>query len=83
MRESALTFVIDVAELRALPYCRQEHDERGLVPHLTVLYPWLPAPLSVGDIDSAARVVAGTGPIEVRFDRLEGRWVVVDGVPLT
>jgi hypothetical protein len=70
MRQSALSFVIDRPELASVPYCREGVRERGLVPHVTVLYPWHPAPLAASSIEQAARVVAGTGPLTMRFDRL-------------
>ena len=70
MRESALSFVIEVPGLSELPYCLQAMRERGLPPHLTVLYPWVPAPLTAESVEAAARAVAGTGAIELVFDRL-------------
>ncbi len=70
-RESALTFVIDVPGLDDLPYMRRSLVERGLVPHLTVLYPWHPVPLASSSIEQAAEAVAGTGTIHARFDRIE------------
>jgi hypothetical protein len=71
MRESALSLVVETPGLAEVPYCRESNRERGLVPHVTVLYPWLPAPLSPDDIGVAAAVVAGTGPLHVRFEHLE------------
>lgn len=69
-RESALTFIVDHPGLSDLPYCQRDNHARGLVPHLTVLYPWRPAPLSPSDLADAARAVRGIGPITVRFDHL-------------
>ncbi|MGY6502256.1 MAG: 2'-5' RNA ligase family protein [Acidimicrobiales bacterium] len=71
MRESALSFVIDHPDLASVPYCRENRIERGLVPHLTVLYPWGPAPVGIRTIERAAEVVAGTGSINMHFDRLD------------
>lgn len=71
MRESALSFVIDHPGLTSVPHCRQAALDRGLVPHLTVLYPWGPAPVEVRVIERAAAAVAGTGSISMHFDRLD------------
>jgi 2'-5' RNA ligase len=43
---------------------------RGVPPHITLLYPWRPAPLGPSDIAEAAAAVAGTAPLTVTFRRL-------------
>jgi 2'-5' RNA ligase len=40
---------------------------RGVPPHITLLYPWHPAPLSAEDVHQAAAAVAGTVPFMLTF----------------
>lgn len=71
MRESALSFVIDLPGLASVPYCAENLQTRGLPPHLTVLYPWHPAPLGADSIARAVDSVRGTGPVRLVFDHVD------------
>lgn len=44
---------------------------RGGPVHVTVLYPWVEAPVATSDLDRLAVLLAGVGPITLTFDRLE------------
>ncbi len=42
----------------------------GVPPHITLLYPWRPAPLHISDLAEAASAVAGVAPFTLTFRRL-------------
>jgi len=43
---------------------------RGIAPHVTLLYPWRPAPVTSADLAAARAAVAGTPPLRLTFQRL-------------
>jgi 2'-5' RNA ligase len=43
---------------------------RGIAPHVTLLYPWRPAPVTPADLAAARAAVAGTPPFGLTFRRL-------------
>jgi 2'-5' RNA ligase len=43
---------------------------RGVPPHITLLYPWRPAPLRPADIAAATAAVAGSAPFTLALRRL-------------
>lgn len=69
MRESAIDICLpELAELLdqwrvpTIPITSQ-----GVPPHITLLYPWRPAPLQPTDLNEAAVAVAGLAPFTVTF----------------
>jgi 2'-5' RNA ligase len=56
--------------------CRR--PPKGVPPHITLLYPWRPAPLGQQDLSAAAAAIAGTTPFTLRFNRL-GRFSSLPG----
>lgn len=44
---------------------------RGVLPHITLLYPWRPAPLQTADLLGVRTAVAGTRPFIVAFRQLD------------
>ena len=43
----------------------------GVLPHVTLLYPWRPAPLQSADVTQVAAAVDGTTPFTLIFRRVE------------
>lgn len=69
MNRSALTLVVDHPPLELLPH-RPDQRARGVPAHVTVLYPWRPAPLRARDVSRAAAVVRDFGPMTLAFDEV-------------
>lgn len=44
---------------------------RGMPPHVTLLYPWRPAPLDDDDFDALARALAGVPPLRLRIGTVQ------------
>lgn len=77
IRESAIVIclpeladLIDRWRIPTIPIASQ-----GVPPHITLLYPWRPAPLQPTDLNEAAVAVAGIAPFTVTFRHL-GRFPV-------
>ena len=64
------TTAIDVALPDLAPLLAPFADPsfpRGMPPHVTLLYPWRPAPLDDDDVDALARALTGVPPVRVRI----------------
>ena len=61
MRESAIDIVVDVPDIASLPYW-QHMATRGVPPHITLLYPWRPAPIDPPSITALTAVAQEFAP---------------------
>ena len=71
-RESAIDIglpelaeLVDQWRMPTVPVASQ-----GVPPHITLLYPWRPAPLQPGDIHDVATAVAGIAPFTLTFQQV-------------
>lgn len=60
-----LAALVDQWRLPTVPVAAQ-----GVAPHITLLYPWRPAPLEPKDHEEAAAAVAGVAPFTLSFRRV-------------
>jgi 2'-5' RNA ligase len=68
-RESAVVLLIPEAD-PALARWRERHDPgagRGVPAHVTLLYPWRPAPVTNEDLNALADAVRGVAPFTLTF----------------
>jgi 2'-5' RNA ligase len=71
-RESAIDIHLESLDDLLKPW-RQitvEVANKGVPPHLTLLYPWRVAPLSAGDILALQAALQPLEPFEIRFTKL-------------
>ena len=68
-RESAIDIVVEDPVLVTLSYW-QEMAARGVPPHITVLYPWRPAPVDAAAIEVLRAVLCTFDPFSLTFSHV-------------
>jgi 2'-5' RNA ligase len=84
--ESAIEIVVDDPVLASFPYW-QQMAEIGVSPHITLLYPWRPAPVDDASINALRGVVRRFEPFSLTLSQVATFpkgvvYVVVEPVPL-
>ena len=70
MRESAIDIVVDVPDIASLPYWRHMAT-LGVPPHVTLLYPWRPAPIDPLSVAALLAVAEEFAPFTMWLGRVE------------
>jgi 2'-5' RNA ligase len=70
VRESAIEIVVDHPSIAVLPYW-QHMATLGVPPHVTLLYPWRPAPIDSASIDILRAVAQRFRPFTMSLDQVE------------
>jgi 2'-5' RNA ligase len=68
--ESAIEIVIDHPSIAELPYWKHMAT-LGVPPHVTLLYPWLPAPIDAASLDALRAVARQFDPFSISLARVE------------
>jgi 2'-5' RNA ligase len=70
VRESAIEIVVDHPSIAELPYW-QHMATLGVPPHVTLLYPWQPAPIDAASLGVLRAVARQFGAFTMSLDRVE------------
>jgi 2'-5' RNA ligase len=70
VRESSIDLLFpDTSPVIGQWYERTSAATDGMPPHVTLLWPWRPAPVTAADLDTVAEVVAGVRRFRISFQR--------------
>jgi 2'-5' RNA ligase len=69
VRESAIDILVDYPPITNLPYW-QQMAERGVPPHVTLLYPWRAAPVDASTLATLQAVAEQFAPFELSMHRI-------------